>query len=156
MSVHILGKSFIENIDYTIKDKGYKTPCWIYNTSTPEDRYPRLKYNNEEFTIHRFIYLAVKGLSLSTSKHADHLCRQRHCINPDHIDRIFKPFERLHGKSSIYSGTGIGLAICKRIVERHQGQIKVESRLGEGTTFTVELPKISSEHSTLIPLSTCE
>ncbi len=68
-------------------------------------------------------------------------------IHSEHLERIFKPFERLHGKSSIYSGTGIGLAICKRIVERHQGQIKVESTPGEGTSFIVELPKIRSELS---------
>lgn len=71
-------------------------------------------------------------------------------ISPAHTERIFKPFERLHGKSSIYSGTGIGLAICKRIVERHQGQVRVESVFGEGTTFFVELPKIMTENPALI------
>jgi len=56
-----------------------------------------------------------------------------------YADRIFTPFKRLHGRSE-YSGTGMGLAICRRIVERHGGNIDVESTPGEGTTFTVQLP----------------
>ena len=56
-----------------------------------------------------------------------------------YIDRIFTPFQRLHGRSE-YEGTGMGLAICRRIVERHGGSIAVESVPNEGTTFTVWLP----------------
>lgn len=56
-----------------------------------------------------------------------------------YADRIFTPFKRLHGRSE-YSGTGMGLAICRRIVERHGGDISVESTPGEGTLFTVQLP----------------
>jgi PAS domain S-box-containing protein len=73
-------------------------------------------------------------------------------IRPEHVERIFQPFERLHGKSSIYTGTGIGLAICKRIVERHQGQIKVFSQPGEGATFIIELPKISQATDISVPV----
>ena len=61
-------------------------------------------------------------------------------------DRIFKPLERLHGRSS-YEGTGIGLAICKKIVSRHSGIITVRSKLGEGSKFTITLPKRQSEVS---------
>jgi light-regulated signal transduction histidine kinase (bacteriophytochrome) len=52
---------------------------------------------------------------------------------------IFKPFERLHGLST-YEGTGMGLAICRKIVERHGGTIRAESEPGKGTTFIVRLP----------------
>ncbi|ARK09740.1 PAS domain-containing sensor histidine kinase [Fibrivirga algicola] len=54
-------------------------------------------------------------------------------------DRIFQLFQRLHD-SSAYSGTGIGLAICQRVVESHNGAINVSSQLGVGTTFSIFLP----------------
>ena len=56
-----------------------------------------------------------------------------------YADQIFNVFERLHSRSE-FEGTGMGLAICKKIVERHQGKISVESKKGEGTKFIIDLP----------------
>jgi PAS domain S-box-containing protein len=58
-----------------------------------------------------------------------------------HLDKIFSPFQRLHGKSSRYEGTGMGLAICKRIVERHGGAITAKSAPGQGAAFVVTMPR---------------
>ena len=60
-------------------------------------------------------------------------------IDAEYQSRIFTIFERLHTKEQ-YPGTGLGLAACKKIVQRHNGRIWLESTMGAGTTFFVELP----------------
>lgn len=60
-------------------------------------------------------------------------------LDESYIDKIFVIFQRLHGRTQ-YEGTGIGLAIVKKIVEKHNGLIGVKSKEGEGATFTIVLP----------------
>lgn len=61
-------------------------------------------------------------------------------FDAEHAEEIFAPFKRLHGRSA-YEGTGIGLAIVRRIVERHGGTIAAASQPGQGATFTLWLPR---------------
>lgn len=65
-------------------------------------------------------------------------------IDPAHQERIFRVFERLHGPGE-YPGTGVGLAMVRRAVERMNGAVGVESAVGRGSTFWIELPRADEE-----------
>jgi signal transduction histidine kinase len=60
-------------------------------------------------------------------------------FEPQYAEQIFELFQRLHGRSE-YEGTGIGLAVCKKIVDRHGGTIRADGRPGHGATFVIDLP----------------
>jgi len=64
-------------------------------------------------------------------------------IEKEYLDAIFKPFNRLHRQDE-YEGSGIGLATCQRIIQRHHGTIEVESELGRGSIFRIRLPEENS------------
>lgn len=65
-------------------------------------------------------------------------------IDPEYSDRVFEVFNRLHHDDE-YSGTGIGLSLCQEIVENHGGDIRVDSEPGEGSTFSVSLPRRTAD-----------
>jgi light-regulated signal transduction histidine kinase (bacteriophytochrome) len=70
-------------------------------------------------------------------------------FEPEYSRRIFRVFERLHGRSE-YQGTGIGLALCRKITERHGGTVVADSEPGVGSVFTVTLP-LHQKEEVLIP-----
>ena len=86
-----------------------------------------IKFNSDAPHIH--LSARAEGNGYVFSVHDDGIG-----IAPEYFDKIFVLFQRLHDRGS-YAGTGIGLAICKKIVERHGGRLWVESEPGEGTTF---------------------
>ncbi|TBR18232.1 ATP-binding protein, partial [bacterium] len=61
-------------------------------------------------------------------------------FEPQHAERIFEPFQRLHRRTD-YEGSGLGLALCARIAARHGGTLRARSAPGEGSVFTVVLPR---------------
>ena len=94
-----------------------------------------LKYKQEDKTPIINIYLA----SNESGFYEIHIEDNGIGIEEKYVDKIFEPFQRLHSKSE-YKGTGLGLTICKKIVDRHKGNISIKSNIGKGTTFIIKLP----------------
>jgi len=108
-----------------------------------------IKYCTNEKPI---IHISVEGIGGNDKTLSDNNPEERwlfsvtdNGIGIDHqySERIFQLFQRLHTRNE-YPGTGLGLAVCKRIVERHGGRIWVESKVGEGSTFYFILDKFSN------------
>jgi two-component system CheB/CheR fusion protein len=106
-----------------------------------------LKFSNPDLPLRIVIKSAiVPGSELDQQKFLSHV---NYCLisisdngigfDQQYKDRIFEVFQKLHGKHE-YAGTGIGLAIVKKIVENHNGVITVASKLGEGATFNIYIP----------------
>ncbi|MFH0878885.1 MAG: ATP-binding protein [Lentisphaerota bacterium] len=70
-------------------------------------------------------------------------------MNPLEMTKLFAPFKRLHGRDR-YEGTGIGLAVCRKIITRHGGSIGVDSIQGKGSTFWLMIPKSEAESASML------
>ena len=83
--------------------------------------------------------LVTHDLPANTAYHKISIADNGIGFEPEYAEKIFQIFQRLHGKSE-YPGSGIGLAICKRIADNHKGAIYAESKEGEGAIFVILLP----------------
>lgn len=99
-----------------------------------------IKYKKENITPRISIYAKKQGEHINIYIEDNGIG-----FNEKYLNRIFTIFQRLHGKG-VYEGTGIGLAICKKIVERHNGQITAKSKIGAGSTFIITLPVKQEEN----------
>jgi PAS domain S-box-containing protein len=96
-----------------------------------------LKYHRDSQSPHVKIYARIGDKSRTYDIHVED---NGIGFEEKHLNRIFLPFQRLHGRSSNYEGVGMGLAICRKILERHGGSITAGSELGKGSAFIVTLP----------------
>ncbi|MGZ0171320.1 MAG: ATP-binding protein [Planctomycetales bacterium] len=136
----------LRNLDAAIKESGAEIECgWMPTAMIDRRQFTQLfqnligngiKYRGERKP-------RIEITSKDDSDHWTFTVRDNGIgIAPQFYDQIFIIFKRLHTRNE-YAGTGIGLALCKRIVERHGGEIRVESSPGAGTAFHVSIPKNS-------------
>jgi signal transduction histidine kinase len=111
-----------------------------------------LKFHRKGFApIVRVTAELVEGLDAAGRTQPDATCRISVSDNgigfdEKYLEKVFTIFQRLHGRGA-YEGNGIGLAVCRRIVERHGGTITARSQPGQGSTFLVTLPVAQREWS---------
>lgn len=94
-----------------------------------------LKYQHPD----RFLTIKIDGRFIQGNRYQLSIEDNGIGFDPEYSAQIFEVFKRLHGRSE-FSGTGMGLAICRRNVERHAGRIKAEGFPGDGAVFYIDLP----------------
>ena len=92
------------------------------------------------------------GLDLDNKMARITLSDQGPGIEPEHLVHLFKRFYRVPGQNTSIRGTGLGLYICKKIIQAHQGEMVVESEPGKGTAFSIYLPteKVALGQSSIV------
>lgn len=141
----------VSNLEILIKDKGAVVDVDALPT-VEADRLQMiqlfqnlianaLKFQHENETPRVRIYSPKAGRVEGRESALYEICVEDNGIGFDekYLHKIFMPFQRLHGRSG-YDGVGMGLAICKKIVERHGGEITAKSEIGKGSRFIVTLP----------------
>jgi light-regulated signal transduction histidine kinase (bacteriophytochrome) len=118
-----------------VKYRSADRPCQIRIFAVPDDR----KLHRVDGTNEPFVRICLRDNGIG--------------FDPKYADQVFEPFQRLHGPDE-YEGSGIGLAICRKIVQRHGGQVGVETAPGAGSTFWFSLrlsPETAAEPNEAMP-----
>ena len=129
----------LENLSLAIRESGARLPTVMGDPSQLLQLFQNLIGNALKFKRGDPITVNIDAESAGDAWRLS-VCDNGIGIEPEYFERIFVMFQRLHGRAD-YPGTGIGLAICKKIVERHGGVIAVESTVGAGTKFAFTIPR---------------
>src|SRR5947208_3272248 len=133
----------LENLKFSIKDSGARVTCDALPTVTADPTSLAQVFQNLLSNAIKYRRAAPPHIHVAAErKDGEVVLSVRDNgigIDPEYFDRIFIIFQRLHTNAE-YSGTGVGLAICKKIIERHGGRLWVDSKPGEGSTFYFTLP----------------
>lgn len=103
-----------------------------------------IKFKKQDLAPAISIYTEVRSVSATPEKYCCIVIEDNGIgFDPRHAEEIFVVFKRLHSYHE-YEGTGVGLSICKKIIEKHNGRIKADGKLNEGAKFFIELPAIET------------
>ncbi len=131
------------NLELAIRESGATVTCDALPTVNGDSAQLQQLFQNLIANAIKFLGEAPPRVHVGVDRRAGELVFSVHDngmgFDPQHAERIFIIFQRLHARDE-YPGTGIGLAICKKIVERHGGRIWFESEPGNGSTFYFSLP----------------
>ena len=93
-------------VDYVIEDRGYKTPCWIWQLATDKDGYGQKKVKGKQAKAHRHFYERKYG-PVPAGLEPDHLCRVRPCVNPDHLEPVSVAENSRRGSNAVLTAAEV-------------------------------------------------
>lgn len=155
VSIHAVWQEVLDDLEMLIEQKqadisSSDLPVMVVNKVKIHQLFYNLLSNSLKFTVPgrkpviSLVYRVTSEINEQTGKTSfwHHFLFSDNGIgfNQAYADKVFLLFQRLHGKEE-YPGSGIGLSVCKKIVENLDGRISVNSKEGEGTTFTIRFPK---------------
>jgi light-regulated signal transduction histidine kinase (bacteriophytochrome) len=147
VDLSVIVNEVLGDLETKIKDTGANVECSVNATIGADPLQMRqlfqnlignaLKYHAHGVPPQVSVHAAVSGKNCTITVRDNGIGFEQ-----QYAEQIFGVFVRLHGRSSEYEGSGIGLSVCRKIVERHEGTITAQSEPGKGTTFTAVIPII--------------